>query len=160
MMTQASMSESHELADPTDRSPDNKVAPAADEPNDHVDQSRAVLIVEDDFLIAMQAEAALLDAGFRVTGIATTAEEALTMAREQKPALAIMDIRLAGRRDGVEAAGDLFRELGLRCVFATAHDDLLTRTRAEPFAPLGWLSKPYTMASLTSVVRASLTRPA
>lgn len=159
-MTQASMSDSHELAAPTDRPPDDKVAPAADEANDRVDQSSAVLIVEDDFLIAMQAEAALLDAGFLVTGIATTAEEALTMAREQKPALAIMDIRLAGRRDGVEAAGDLFRELGLRCVFATAHDDLLTRTRAEPFAPLGWLSKPYTMASLTSVVRASLARPA
>ncbi|WP_249156427.1 response regulator [Bradyrhizobium japonicum] len=159
MMTQPSMFDSHELAAPTDRPPDDKVAPAADEANDRVDQSRAVLIVEDDFLIAMQAEAALLDAGFRVTGIATTAEEALTMAREQKPALAIMDIRLAGRRDGVEAAGDLFRELGLRCVFATAHDDLLTRTRAEPFAPLGWLSKPYTMASLTSVVRASLARP-
>jgi DNA-binding response OmpR family regulator len=160
MMIEASMSDGHELAAPTDRPPDNKVAPAADEANDRVDRSRAVLIVEDDFLIAMQAEAALLDAGFRVTGIATTAEEALTMARDQKPALAIMDIRLAGRRDGVEAAGDLFRELGLRCVFATAHDDLLTRTRAEPFAPLGWLSKPYTMASLTSVVRASLARPA
>ncbi|BAL08408.1 MULTISPECIES: response regulator [Bradyrhizobium] len=158
-MTQPSMSDSHELAAPTDHPPDKKMAPAADEASDRVDQSHAVLIVEDDFLIAMQAEAALLDAGFRVTGIATTAEEALTMAREQMPALAIMDIRLAGRRDGVEAAGDLFRELGLRCVFATAHDDLLTRTRAEPFAPLGWLSKPYTMASLTSVVRASLARP-
>ncbi|MGY8710828.1 response regulator [Bradyrhizobium sp. 18BD] len=131
---------------------------AADEASDRADQPYAVLIVEDDFLIAMQAEAALLDAGFRVTGIATTAEEAFAMAMEQKPALAIMDIRLAGRRDGVDAAGDLFRELGLRCVFATAHDDLLTRTRAEPFAPLGWLSKPYTMASLTSVVREALAR--
>ncbi|MHC2335361.1 response regulator [Bradyrhizobium sp. USDA 4454] len=157
-MTQASQSDRHEFAVPTDLPPDDKVAPAANETSDRVDQSHAVLIVEDDFLIAMQAEAALLDAGFQVTGIATTAEEALTMAREQKPALAVMDIRLAGRRDGVEAAGDLFRELGLRCVFATAHDDLSTRTRAEPFAPLGWLSKPYTMASLTSVVRASLAR--
>jgi DNA-binding NarL/FixJ family response regulator len=107
----------------------------------------------------MQAEAALLDAGFQVAGVATTAEEALAMAREHKPALVIMDIRLAGRRDGVEAAGDLFRELGLRCVFATAHDDLSTRTRAEPFAPLGWLSKPYTMASLTNLVRETLARP-
>jgi two-component system, response regulator PdtaR len=43
-------------------------------------------------------------------------------------------------------------------VFATAHDDLLIRARVEPFAPLGWLSKPYTMASLIGLVREALTR--
>ncbi|MHC2626363.1 DNA-binding NarL/FixJ family response regulator [Bradyrhizobium huanghuaihaiense] len=158
-MTQASVSDRYDVAAPTERSPDDKVTPDTDEASGAVTQQGRVLIVEDDFLIAMQAETALLDAGFQVTGIATTAEEALAMAREHKPALVIMDIRLAGRRDGVDAAGDLFRELGLRCVFATAHDDLLTRARAEPFAPLGWLSKPYTMGSLTSLVREALARP-
>lgn len=115
-----------------------------------------VLIVEDDFLIGMQTESALMDAGIHVVGIASTAEEAVLLARQHKPVLAVMDIRLAGRRDGVEAAGDLFRELGVRCIFATAHDDQDTRTRAEPFAPLGWLAKPYTMASLIALVRQSM----
>jgi two-component system, response regulator PdtaR len=68
----------------------------------------------------------------------------------------VMDIRLAGRRDGVDAAAELFRELGIRCIFATAHDDQRTRSRAEPFAPLGWLAKPYTMASLIDYVRRAL----
>jgi two-component system, response regulator PdtaR len=158
-MPQASAPNHYDVASPTDRASDGRLMPEMGETSKKTDRQRTVLIVEDDFLIAMQAEAALLDAGFQVTGVATTAEEALAMARERMPALAIMDIRLAGRRDGVEAAGDLFRELGLRCVFATAHDDLLTRTRAEPFAPLGWLSKPYTMASLTSLVREALARP-
>jgi DNA-binding NarL/FixJ family response regulator len=158
-MPQASAPNHYDVASPTDRASDGRLMPETGETSKKTDRQRTVLIVEDDFLIAMQAEAALLDAGFQVTGVATTAEEALAMARERMPALAIMDIRLAGRRDGVEAAGDLFRELGLRCVFATAHDDLLTRTRAEPFAPLGWLSKPYTMASLTSLVREALARP-
>lgn len=112
-----------------------------------------VLIVEDDFLIGMQTESALADAGFRVVGIATTAEEAVTFARQHRPLLAVMDIRLAGRRSGIDAAGDLFREFGIRCVFATAHDDQQTRALAEPFAPLGWLAKPYTMASLVAIVR-------
>ena len=67
-----------------------------------------------------------------------------------------VDIRLAGQRDGIEAAGDLFRELGVRCIFATAHDDQRTRSRAEPFAPLGWLAKPYTMASLIASVRQAI----
>ena len=118
-----------------------------------------VLIVEDDFLIAMQTESALMEAGFGVIGVATTADEALTLARTHRPALAVMDIRLAGQRDGIEVAGDLFRELGIRCVFATAHDDRQVRARAESFAPLGWLAKPYTMASLVTLVRAALSKP-
>lgn len=115
-----------------------------------------VLIVEDDFLIGMQAESALIDSGFSVIGIASTAEEAVVLARRHRPALAVMDVRLSGSRDGIEAAGELFRELGVRCIFATAHDDQLTRSRAEPFAPLGWLAKPYTMMSLVALVREAI----
>lgn len=96
-------------------------------------QRPAILIVEDDFLIAMEAESALIAAGFQISGIAATAEEAISLARAHKPAIAIMDIRLAGRRDGIDAAGDLYREIGVRCVFATAHDDQQTRARATPF---------------------------
>lgn len=117
-----------------------------------------ILIVEDDFLIALQTEAALTEAGFNVVGTATTAEEALALAREQQPALAVMDIRLAGQRDGIDAAKDLFRELNIRCIFATAHDDPRTRERAESCAPLGWLAKPYTMASLVALVTEALSR--
>jgi DNA-binding NarL/FixJ family response regulator len=153
MMAKASVSDRYDVASRADRPPDDNTTPDANGTPDRLDQRQGVLIVEDDFLIAMQAEAALMDAGLYVIGTATTAEEAVAMAREHKPTLVIMDIHLAGQRDGVEAAGDLFREFGLRCLFATAHDDQLTRTRAEPFAPLGWLSKPYTMASLIGLVR-------
>ncbi len=89
-------------------------------------------------------------------GIAGSAEEAVLLARQHEPLLAVMDIRLAGQRDGIDAAGELFRELGIRCIFATAHDDLRTRSRAEPFAPLGWLAKPYTMTSLIALVRQAI----
>ena len=123
------------------------------------DQQRTrILIVEDDFLIAMQTETALTEAGFDVVGTATTAEEAIALAKEQRPSLAVMDIRLASARDGIDAAKELFRELHIRCIFATAHDDLNTRARAEPFAPLGWLAKPYTMTSLVALVMEARSR--
>ena len=121
-----------------------------------------VLIVEDDFLIAMQTEVALTAAGFEVVGPATTAEEAVELARETQPWLAVMDIRLASSRDGIDAARELYEGFAIRCIFATAHDDAHTRGRAEPYAPLGWLPKPYTMASLVTVVAeavAQLKRP-
>ncbi len=41
-----------------------------------------------------------------------------------------MDIRLAGKRDGIDAAIELFRGLGIRCIFATARYDKEARERA------------------------------
>ena len=119
-------------------------------------QPAGILVVEDDFLIAMQMETTLRDAGFNVVGTAATAEEAISLARETRPALAIMDIRLASERDGIDAARQLFSEFKIRCIFATAHDDVHTHERAEPFAPLGWLAKPYTPASLVELVAKAL----
>ena len=117
-----------------------------------------ILVVEDDYFIAMEIESALRDAGYEVVGIAATATEAEAMAHDMCPDMAVMDIRLAGRRDGVDAAGDPYREIGVRCVFATAHDDPQTRARAAPFSPLGWLSKPYTMTSLINQVREAVAK--
>jgi two-component system, response regulator PdtaR len=146
------------VAASSDRSNDERITREQQETNKENGKGRIILIVEDDFLIAMQAEIALMDAGFTVSGIATTAEEALAFAKQCQPTLVVMDVRLAGQRDGIDAARDLFCELGLRCVFATAHDDLQTRVRAEPFAPLGWLAKPYTMPSLVKLVREAISK--
>src|SRR5215213_3775449 len=134
--------------------PDRNLTPPADDLRGMEDKQNAprVLVVEDDFLIAMQTEIALTAAGFEVIGPATTAEEAVAMAGEAQPTLAVMDIRLASTRDGIDAARQLYQDFAIRCIFATAHDDAHTRGRAEPYAPLGWLPKPYTMASLVAVV--------
>jgi two-component system, response regulator PdtaR len=114
-----------------------------------------ILIVEDDLLVASQMEAALADAGFGISGVATTASEALQLAEAESPTLVVMDIRLADDGDGVNTALELFRLHGIRCIFASAHSDQEARQRAAPACPLGWLQKPYTMASLTDTVRAA-----
>lgn len=119
-------------------------------------QATRILILEDDYLIAMQMEAALLQAGFDVAGIATSAEEAIELAASEGPALVVADIRLAGKRDGIDVAIELFRDHGIRTIFATAHHTQEARRRAKPATPLGWLPKPYTMASLVQVVRQAL----
>lgn len=113
----------------------------------------SVLIVEDDFLVALAAEAALREAGFTVIGVAASADEAIAEAAAKQPSLVIMDVRLAGRRDGIDAAIELFRAHGIRCVFATAHADTEAHLRARPAKPLGWLQKPYSMLELVGVVR-------
>jgi two-component system, response regulator PdtaR len=115
-----------------------------------------ILIVEDDVLIASQMEAALAEDGFEIAGVASSGREAFQLAEAQSPTLVVMDIRLAGDRDGIDTALELFRLHGIRCIFASAHSDDDMRRRAAPAAPLGWLQKPYTMASLTALVRAAV----
>lgn len=120
------------------------------------ERSPRVLIVEDDYLVASEIEAALTDAGFAVVGVAGSAAEAVQLARQETPALAIVDIRLAGRRDGVAAATEMAKELGIRSIFATAHGDAEVRERAQQASPLGWLSKPYRMENLVAMIRQAL----
>jgi two-component system, response regulator PdtaR len=115
-----------------------------------------VLIVEDDFLVADEIDRALSDAGFDVVGVAASAHEAMELAESQKPALAVMDVRLAEEGDGIHTALEIFRKFGIRCIFATAQYDQHSRERAQPAMPLGWLQKPYSIVSLVSAVRRAL----
>jgi two-component system, response regulator PdtaR len=115
-----------------------------------------VLVAEDDYLVALELEAGLKDAGFEVIGIAASADDALRLAESGRPVLAIMDIRLAGPRDGIDAALELFRRNGIRSIFATAHLDARTRARAEAAAPLGWLPKPYALDTLVATIERAL----
>ncbi|HET9639135.1 MAG TPA: response regulator [Allosphingosinicella sp.] len=115
-----------------------------------------ILLVEDDFLVGMEAETGLREAGYEVAGIAATAEEAIELAGQRRPALVIMDIRLASDRDGVDAALEIYRTLGIRSIFASAHGDAQVRARAEPAQPLGWVAKPYRVETLLKAVAEAL----
>lgn len=119
------------------------------------DSLERILIIEDDLLIASQIEATLAEAGFEIVGVTGSGEEALELAKDRRPTLAVIDIRLAGDRDGVDTAIELFRSHGVRCIFASAYSDSEARRRATPAAPLGWLQKPYSMGSLSAMVRAA-----
>lgn len=116
-------------------------------------QRISILIVEDDFLAAMEIESVLKEAGYEIAGVAAHADEAIQLAKSATPALVIMDIRLAGNSDGVNAALDIFRSTGIRSIFATAHYDADTRSRAQAAAPLGWLPKPYAPHALLALVK-------
>jgi hypothetical protein len=62
-----------------------------------------VLIVEDDALVAWSIDEVLSLLGFEVVGVATNVGDALRIAEEVRPDLAIFDVRLSGRRDGMRA---------------------------------------------------------
>lgn len=102
-----------------------------------------VLLVEDECLLAMQMEQWLVEAGHEVVATVSNADAAIDAATQSLPNMVIMDIRLAGHKDGVYAAEQIYTSLGIRSLFSSAFADEWTRLRAQPAKPLGWIGKPY-----------------
>jgi two-component system, response regulator PdtaR len=115
-----------------------------------------ILVVEDQYFVAVDCELNLKSAGFECVGLATTASSALDLAERERPDLIIMDIHLASQADGVEAAIYIYERLGIRCIFASAHADAQTHREAERACPLGWVDKPYSGEALIGAVREAL----
>jgi DNA-binding NarL/FixJ family response regulator len=115
--------------------------------------------VEDEYFVALDIEDALSGVGFTVVGIAATAEEAIRLAGAEMPDMVLMDIRLAGARDGIDAAAEIWGRFGIPSLFATAHSDAGTRVRGNKAAsPLGWLTKPYTGSEVVLAVTQAIAK--
>jgi two-component system, response regulator PdtaR len=125
-------------------------ARGTDTPEQHEDgpglaaRGLRVLIVEDEFFISLDTKRLLEALGHSVVGIAVTADEAVTIAEREQPDVVLMDIRLIGPRDGIEAAEEIQSRLSICSIFVTANTDPQTRKRAEAVQPIGFLEKPLT----------------
>jgi DNA-binding NarL/FixJ family response regulator len=115
-----------------------------------------VLIVEDQYVAAVNCQDELARAGIETVGIASTAAEAWLIASRERPDLILMDIRLASRAGGIETAKEIREQYGIRSVFVTAQDGPELREQAAAAAPVGWISKPYSSEALVEGVKAAL----
>ena len=102
-----------------------------------------LLIVEDQAVVAADLGDRLVRYGYKVCGVAASGEEALALAHQHRPRLALMDIRLQGEMDGIQTAEMLRHELDLPVIFLSAHSDEPTLQRAKNAAPYGFLMKPF-----------------
>ncbi len=115
------------------------------------------MVVEDEFLVADYICSVLEDAGYPVVGSASNAAEATVLLQASRPALALLDIRLAGGDDGITLAGRLREAVpNLAVVFLTGSGDPETRRRATAVAPGAFLQKPVSPEALVNAVRAAL----
>ena len=118
----------------------------------------AVLIVEDDAVIARDLKDTLQELGYRVVGIAPSADEAMKIVSRERPDVALTDIRLQGARDGVSVADELRRVHRVPVVFLSAHADEVTVARARRAAPFGYLVKPYRAMEVKCSIEVALYR--
>jgi PAS domain S-box-containing protein len=109
-------------------------------------KSLKILVVEDEGLIARDIVSRVEALGHQVIGTASTAEEAIEKAPGAE--IVLMDIRIDGPADGVDAAAEIRERYHVPVIFLTAHADRATLDRAKLAEPFGYLVKPLAPAAL------------
>ena len=108
-----------------------------------------LLIVEDDILPAISLMQELRDAGFHVLELTERVDQALAAALTYKPDLALVNIELHGRDDGIGLASE-FKSMGIPVLFISGQEE---KARAAKAVALGSLAKPYHAAQIVDAVR-------
>jgi two-component system, sensor histidine kinase and response regulator len=115
-----------------------------------------ILIVEDERIVARDLAETLSRLGYVVSDLATTGEDAIAKVRAGVPELVLMDVRLPGAIDGIEAARQICAEQSVPIVYLTAHADDETLRRAKGTHPLAFLVKPFRPADLRCAIEIAL----
>ncbi|HKQ81923.1 MAG TPA: diguanylate cyclase [Steroidobacteraceae bacterium] len=112
----------------------------------------SILIVEDEAIVAQDLYEFLRELQYEVVGIASRGQEALRMARERRPNLIVMDVRLNGEMDGIQTAAAILEHLDIPIIFLTGQTDSDTLSRAVMAGPMAYLVKPFKDAELRGAI--------
>jgi two-component system cell cycle sensor histidine kinase/response regulator CckA len=117
-----------------------------------------ILVVEDESVVAEDIEQTLLGLGYEVQATAATGLEAIANTQNQSPDLVLMDVRLRGEMNGIEAACRIRQQCDVPVVFLTAFADADTVARARKTEPFGYIVKPFNDKELRGAIEVALNR--
>lgn len=117
-----------------------------------------ILIVEDEQLVADDLRETLEYLGYIVPTMVATGEEAIVMVESLQPDLVLMDIRLAGEIDGVEASEQIQSRFNVPVVYLTANADRATLERVKATQPFGYILKPFDERILSTTIEIAISR--
>jgi PAS domain S-box-containing protein len=115
-----------------------------------------IMIVEDEAITGMDIRRSLTEMGYSVCAIATTGELAVRKAGELHPDLILMDIMLAGKMSGIEAAEQILKEHRIPVVYLTAYSDDKFLAKARVTEPFGYILKPFRELELKTTIEMAL----
>ena len=119
-------------------------------------QRPIVLVVDDEFIIASSLSMQVEEMGCDVCGTAATAREAVDLALEHHPDIVLMDVRLKGQEDGVDAALEIHKAVGSKVIFITGSREPATMARIALDHPAGVLFKPIYGQQLKNAIDAAM----
>lgn len=117
-----------------------------------------ILIVEDEYVVSLDLKSTLEDLGHKVTATVARGEDVVAKAMEYPPDLVLMDIHLADKMRGTEAAEQLKKQMDVPVIFLTAFCDENVLEQAEKSFPHGYLIKPFDRRELEASIRMALSR--
>ena len=115
-----------------------------------------ILIVEDERIVAFNIQGRLEELGYTVVAITSSGEEAIKIIDNKRPDLVLMDIKLKGKIDGIEAAERIRHQFQIPVIYLTAYTDEETLNRAKLTEPYGYILKPFEARNLGSTIEMAL----
>lgn len=120
-------------------------------------RARRVVVAEDESLIRLDLVEMLREEGYEVVGEAADGQRAVDLARETRPDLVIMDIKMP-RRDGIDAASEIAAERVAPVVILTAFGQRELVERARDAGAMAYLIKPFSKTDLLPAVELATSR--
>ncbi len=115
-----------------------------------------LLLVEDEGIVALNIERRLEGLGYTIVGNVSSGEEAIKVAEQTRPDLVLMDIKLEGNVDGIEAAQQIRNCFQIPVVYLTAYTNEETLNRAKLTEPYGYILKPFEARDLATTIEVAL----
>lgn len=115
-----------------------------------------IIVVDDESIVAKDIQLNLERSEYQVVAKAASGKEAISLAKEHRPDLMLIDVRLKGEMDGIETARQIRLSYDIPVIYLSAVADMETLTRAKTTEPYGYIIKPYDSHILSTTIARAL----
>jgi len=111
-----------------------------------------ILLVEDEAITAMMLESELQDMGYQVYNPIATGEAAVKAGKKYRFDVVLMDIRLAGKMNGIEAAKKILSYYQVPIIFMTGYSEHHIKVQAQALGAAAYLVKPIDSTEIKLII--------
>ena len=117
---------------------------------------KRILIIEDEQIVAQDLQNLLRRLGYQPVGSTNNGPDAIRLAAETQPDLILMDVKLDGTMDGVEASIEIAKERAVPIVYLTAYSNSFISHPSNMVYPFLCVAKPFSAASVGAAIESAL----
>ena len=114
-----------------------------DKKSKNTEKSARILIVEDENIIALDIQYILQKMGYDVFAIVSSGEESINIASLSMPDIVLMDIKLKGKMNGIQAAESIYNQFSIPIIYISAYGDEIAYVQSGRAEPFEYIRKPF-----------------
>lgn len=117
---------------------------------------KKLLIVEDEFILQMMIEKMVQRMGHQIVGKAKSGDMAVDLARQHKPDIILMDIKIIGDYDGIQTVMRIREFSDAHVLYLSGNTDPETMKRAKATKPMDFIIKPFEYQDLKTAIETTV----